>query len=120
KQFSLRARNCIRGEAFFELLITQYAIPHHITGQQDIGVDYVCEWVHGNNPSGVLFGAQIKALTVTPSATPQHVGSETEWNGLEKYTLSASHLIIDPRTLRYWKGLGLPMYLFVVVHTPAS
>jgi hypothetical protein len=34
---------------------------------------------------------------------------------LGRYKIANSHLHIDDATLRYWRALGLPMYLFVVV-----
>ena len=120
KKFSLQARTCIKGEAFFESLITDYAIPHHIVGQKDIGIDYICEWVHGDDPTGVLFAAQIKAFTITAATEPRPMVVAKNLNGLDHYTIANSNLTVPPETLRYWKGLGLPMYLFAVARTPAG
>ena len=44
-----------KGEAFFESLIVDYAIPHRIARQNDLGVDFLCEWIHGDRPTGILF-----------------------------------------------------------------
>jgi Domain of unknown function (DUF4365) len=120
KRYTRQARTGIKGEAFFEALVADYAIPHHIVGPKDIGIDYVCEWVHGDSPTGVLFAAQVKAFAVTPVTEPRHAGVETKLNELEKYTISNSNLTVDARTLCYWKGFGLPVYLFVVTHTAAA
>ena len=119
KKYTLQARTGIKGEAFFEALIADYALPHQIVGPKDIGIDYICEWVFGDKPTGILFGIQVKTFSST-TATPQPDGVETTLNGLDKYTIANSKLTIDGKTLRYWKGLGMPMYLFAVVHTSAT
>lgn len=38
-------------------------------------------------------------------------------NGLDKYAISNSNLVIDDKTLHYWKGLGIPVYLFAIVQS---
>jgi len=119
KKYTRQARTGIKGEAFFEALVADYAIPHHIVGPKDIGIDYICEWVHGDAPTGVLFAVQVKTYTVGSGTEPQHVGVETKLNGLDKYTIANSNLVVDARTVCYWKRFGLPVYLFVVAHTPA-
>ena len=40
KKYTLQARRGIKGEAFFEALISDYCIPHQIVGPKDIGIDY--------------------------------------------------------------------------------
>src|SRR5260370_9753942 len=119
KKYTIQARIGIKGEAFFEALIADYSLPHHVVGPKDIGIDYNCEWVYGEAPTGVLFAAQVKTFTVENANKPELKGTEV-LNGLEKYVIRNSHLKVDERTLRYWKGLGLPMYLFVVARTKAS
>lgn len=117
-QYSHAARLCIMGEAYFESLIAKYAIPHHIVGQKDVGVDYICEWAYDDNPSGFLFTVQVKTFTVKKGQKVQPVISESDRNksGLEPYRIP--HLKkIGPKTIAYWKGLGLPAYLFAVAHT---
>jgi hypothetical protein len=118
KKYTLQARTGIKGEAFFEALIADYALPHQIVGPKDIGIDYICEWVFGDKPTGILFGTQVKTFSIA-SATPQPDGVESTLNGLERFRIDNRNLTIDEKTLRYWKGLGLPMYLFAVVNTPA-
>jgi hypothetical protein len=43
KHYKPEAKIGIKGESFFETLISEYCIPHHITGPKDIGIDYICE-----------------------------------------------------------------------------
>lgn len=114
KQYTLQARRGIKGEAFFEALICDYSIPHHIVGPKDVGIDYFCEWVHGDRPTGVLFAVQVKTFS-EETARPKLVGVEEGLNYLEKYEIHNPNLIVEQRTLRYWQGLGVPTYLFAVV-----
>jgi hypothetical protein len=44
KQYTNEARRGIKGEAFFETLIVDHAIPHRIARQNDLGVDFLFEW----------------------------------------------------------------------------
>lgn len=116
KHYAESAQRGIRGEAYFESLVCTDCIPHQIDGLKDIGVDYICEWVYGDKPTGVLFIAQVKTTTAE-KADPKFEKTATCFNDLDQYTLAAySNLLkIEQRTLSYWKGLGLPAYLFVVV-----
>jgi hypothetical protein len=113
KKYTQQARRGIKGEAFFESLIVDHAIPHRIARQNDLGVDFLCEWICGDRPTGILFVAQVKSTTtaqITPHQTsPQHVQ-----NKLEAYTLRGAEKV-DERTINYWKGLGLPAFLFYIV-----
>jgi hypothetical protein len=120
KQYTIQARTCIKGEAFFESLVSDYSVPHHISGPKDLGLDYICEWVYGDEPTGILYAVQVKTYTVTRRTSPQRTGVERKLNGLEKYRICNRNLTIKDQTLRYWKGFGLPTYLFVVVRTPAE
>jgi hypothetical protein len=113
KQFTRQARAGIKGEALFESTISDYSIPHHISGSKDIGLDYICEWVHGNNPSGILFSVQVKTITYKSTQAKLDT-SALRGNRLEKYQIASSKLKIDDRTLKYLKGLGIPSYLFVI------
>lgn len=116
KKYTLQAKRGIKGEAFFESLISEYSIPHSIVGPKDVGVDYICEWVHGYEPTGILFAVQIKTFS-EETASPKFVEVEARLNGLQKYMISNPHLKIDKKTLHYWKGLGMPVYLFAIVQT---
>ena len=98
--------------------MSDFAIPHHIVGQKDVGIDYICEWVFGEKPSGVLFAVQIKTFSES-TAKPAFV-ENCNLNQLDKYTISNSNFRIDIETLHYWKGLGMPVYLFVVLDNEAG
>lgn len=56
-KYRAQAKAATKGEAFFQALVSDYSIPHHIMGQKDIGIDYICEWVYGDQPSGILYAA---------------------------------------------------------------
>lgn len=119
KKYTVQARTGIKGEAFFEALIADYSLPHHIVGPKDMGIDYICEWVYGDSPTGILYAVQVKTFS-EETAKPQFVGVETKLNLLKKYTIANPNLVIDNRTLHYWKGLGMPVYLFAVVQSAAT
>jgi len=114
-QFTTEAKRCIKGESFFESIMCEFAIPHHIVGQKDIGIDYICEWVSDKKPSGVLFAVQIKTFSESTKrpVKPAFVEKCNE-NHLDKYNISNSNFKIKLKTLHYWKGLGMPVYLFAV------
>jgi Domain of unknown function (DUF4365) len=120
-KFTVQAKTCIKGEAFFESLLAEYAIPHHIQGAKDLGADYLCQWSYSDEPSGVLFTAQVKSFRVRGRNKPKSLGNRTATlNALEAFSIQNSNLTIKASTLDYWKGLGFPAYLFVVVHTEAG
>lgn len=112
KQYTEDARKGIKGEAFFESLIVEHAIPHRIARHNDLGVDFLCEWISGDRPTGILFLAQVKTTTC-PTIRPDLINQST-LNGLCEYTLSGAKKV-DERTLNYWKGLGLPAFLFIII-----
>ena len=111
KRYTDRAKLGIKGEAFFESTISDYAIPHHVTGPRDLGLDYICEWAHGDKPTGILFAVQVKTLSAK-RAKSTFIEIE-ELNGLKRYHLACPDL--DAKSLAYLKRLGLPIFLFAVV-----
>jgi hypothetical protein len=115
KQYTLQARRCIRGEAFFESLVCNYCLPHHIVGAKDIGIDYICEWVYGDKPTGILFAVQIKSFRAGRKNSPKFIRTDQVRNGLCEYSIHNSNLKINQKTLNYWRVLGIPSYLFAVV-----
>jgi len=112
KKFVANARRGIRGEAFFEALFCEHAIPHRISGPKDLGLDYICEWVHEDRPTGVLFGAQVKT---TAAAKVEVVDPRHRLNGLERCRLLPAGIHVDAPTRAYWQTLAFPVYLFVLV-----
>jgi len=112
KKITRQAKIGIKGEAFFESIICEYAIPHHVVGPKDMGIDFICEWIHGENPTGVLFAAQIKTF-----ADSKKKPKPIKWaslNKLESFEISNRNLELKRRDLEYLKGLGIPAYLFAV------
>lgn len=112
KKYTDNARRGIKGEAFFESLVVDHAIPHRIARQNDLGIDFLCEWVHGDRPTGILFSAQIKTTT-SERVKCKSVG-RSRLNGLEEYILTGAEKV-DERTINYWQGLGLPAFLFIII-----
>lgn len=49
-----------------------------------------------------------------------HLGVHSNYNELNKYRIRGEFLQIDDRTLQYWKGLGMPVYLFVMLYNDSS
>jgi Domain of unknown function (DUF4365) len=43
KKYTRQAKAGIKGESFFESLISDYPIPHKIFGAKDVGLDFICE-----------------------------------------------------------------------------
>lgn len=113
KKYTIQARTGIRGEAFFESLICDYCIPHHISGSKDLGLDYICEWMYGDKPTGVLFAVQVKTSSGRKNP-PKCIGVERGRNELSKFEIRNDKLRINKKTLIYWKGLGIPVYLFYI------
>ena len=106
KQYTVRAQSGIKGEAFFKSIISNYSIPHHITGPEDLGFDYICEWVHDEKPSGVLFGVQVKTLS-NKYVKPSFLRINEGLNKLSEFDIKDSKLDIHDRTLNYWRGFGI-------------
>ncbi len=116
KKYSAQAKQCIKGESFFESIISEFAIPHHIVGPKDIGIDYICEWACDDRPSGVLFSVQVKSFS-NETVKPQFV-QKSRLNKLDSYRIRNPNFKIDLNTLHYWKGLSMPAYLFAVYTNP--
>lgn len=116
KQFSESNDKGDMGESIFESLIRPYAIPHKIGRSKDIGVDFLCEWKNGTQPTGVIFAVQVKYY---PEHITTFIEKDKNFNLLDKYSLSPS-ISIDSETQEYWKLLGMPTYLFIVVQKDNS
>jgi hypothetical protein len=119
KKYTIQAKRGIKGEAFFEALISDYCLPHRIASPKDVGIDYICEWVYGDRPTGILYAVQVKTFSEQTSK-PQFIEVDKRLNGLWKFRIVNQNLTIDERTLHYWKGLGMPVYLFAVVQSVTS
>ncbi len=121
KQFARTAKKQIEGEAFFETLICACSIPHKVVAPKDLGIDFFCEWAPDNKPTGILFAAQVKASS-EEVAEPKQVDRNPAYddNELDKFKISNSNLKIDENTLKYWAGLGMPVYLFTVIESTSE
>lgn len=119
KKFTAQAKAAIKGEAFFEALVSDYSLPNHIVGSKDLGIDYICEWVYGDRPTGILYAVQVKTRS-QQNVKLEDLGPHLRCNELHKYRIKNKKLDIDARTLRYWRGLGMPVYLFLVVYSKSD
>lgn len=114
KKYTSQAKSGIKGEAFFEMIISTYAIPHQVSGSKDLGLDFICEWAYGDKPTGVLFGVQTKTFSKRSRLKNVSKGIENN-NGLEKYEINHRLLNITSKTMNYWKGFGIPIFLFTII-----
>ncbi len=119
KKYTVQAKRGIKGEAYFESLVSDHCIPHRVVGPKDIGIDYVCEWVYGDKPCGILFAVQVKTFS-EDSVRIEHTGIDATLNRLKKHRITNAHLKMDNPTLQYWHGLGIPIYLFVIVQKASA
>lgn len=119
KKYTLQARMCVKGEAFFESLASEHSLPHHIISPKDVGIDYICEWIYGDKPTGVLYAVQIKTLS-EEYANPKFMEVAEGYNGLSTFEIHNPHLKIEESTLQYWRGLGMPVYLFAIIQSNAE
>jgi len=98
-----------KGEAFFESLISEYAIVHKIDSSKDVGLDFLCEWVHGERPTQLLFGIQVKTRRNTKIEPAKE--RKSKLNSLMEYKTS---LKVKEQTLNYWRGFDSPVFLFLI------
>jgi hypothetical protein len=115
KKFTAQAKAAIKGEAFFESLVSNYSLPHHIVGSKDLGIDYICEWVYGDRPTGILYAVQVKTRS-QQNVELEDLGPHLGFNELHRYKIKTGKLEINDSTLEYWRGLGMPVYLFVIIY----
>lgn len=85
-------------------------------GYKDIGIDYLCEWILGDNPTRVLFGIQVKTSDKN-DITLEHKGRNKKLNGLEVYRFKqiTPSWNITKKTVNYWFGFEIPLYIFFVL-----
>ena len=109
------------GEGFFEFLLSSYAILHQVNRSNDIGIDYFGEWINKKESSNVLFAIQLKT-TQEKNINLKKVGNNSRLNSLDQYEIKRkkggnfdNSSIIKRRTLEYWKGFEIPVYLFIVL-----
>jgi hypothetical protein len=114
KKYTLQAKRCIKGEAFFESLICTYALATHIVGPKDLGIDYICQWVFDNRPTEILFAIQVKTFGKDTYETKSNGEKDVRGNCLEMFTINNPNLTIDNHTIAYWQTIGMPIFLFAI------
>lgn len=113
KKFTIQAKRGIKGEAFFESLISEYSLPNQIIGPKDIGIDYICQWVYEDKPTSILYAVQVKTFSIK-TAKPEYKRIRENFNALPEYEIRNSNFSIDKETIYYWQSLTMPVYLFVI------
>ncbi len=105
-----------RGEAFLEFIMSKHCLMHKIAGYKDIGIDYLCEWLIGESPTRILFGLQVKSSN-KDDIKLESLGRNKGMNGLEtfKFKSNVPSWEIKDKTVNYWFGFDIPLYLFFVV-----
>lgn len=102
-----------RGESFLEFIMSKHCLMNKVVGHRDVGVDYICEWLNGDTPSRIIFGIQVKT-TEREDVEVISKGINRRLNELEKVELKPAPFDIEETTFEYWKGLNIPLYLFLV------
>lgn len=74
------------GEAYVQYLLSLFTLVHKIDGSNDVGNDFICELVHDQSPTNLLFYVQVKYTIVEP--------------------------VIKLATWNYWKSSPIPVYIF--------
>jgi len=118
-KYSVNLQKSNRGEAFLMFLLSKRVLANKISGANDIGLDFLCEWVYNEDPSGLLFAIQVKTVD-SEIVDIEAAGTDTRLSNLEKFTIKnkktkSSYPRIKNSTLEYWKNFEIPIYLFVVI-----
>jgi len=112
------------GESFVMSMLSKHALVNRITGANDIGLDFLCERIHQEEASGILFAVQVKT-TNRKVVEIKEKGIDKGLNNLKKFTIkykTSGEMCpkIEPDTLEYWKNFEIPIYCFVVVENGAD
>jgi len=112
KKHTTRNQLAIKGEAFVDSMLAGHALAHKIDRSKDLGLDFICEWLNRETPTGLLFGIQVK----TRSAPTVIAGNPlvSRLNGLDQFKIKFDGDKIDRRTLDYWRGFSFPVFVFLV------
>lgn len=103
-----------RGEAFLEFIMSKHCLMHKVLGYKDIGIDYICEWLSGSTPSRILFGIQVKT---SEKKDMELINGYIKkgFNELKCYSIKKFPWRIEEKTMEYWRGFDIPLYLFCVI-----
>jgi len=107
------ARVGIKGEAYFELLMSDNAIVHKITTNKDTGVDFLCHWLDEDMPSNKMFAVQVKTRS---SVTPTNLTTINKYNSLPEYCINSIDSKLTNADISFWKLFNIPVYLFVLIY----
>jgi hypothetical protein len=101
--------------------MSKHCLMHKIAGYKDVGIDYLCEWLVGDSPTRILFGVQVKSSD-TSHVELEHLGTNRQYNGLEKYRFTKTNPSweIKEKTINYWFGFEIPLYLFFILRSNSS
>jgi len=109
-----------RGEAFLEFIMSKHCLMHKIAGYKDIGLDFLCEWLVEGSPTRIIFGVQVKTSDIKEIELVS-LGKNVRFNELEKFKFKkAPSWKIEEKTINYWLGFEIPVYLFFVIRNGTS
>lgn len=112
KQYIRTQQLANRGESFVENILSGFALAHKVDQSKDLGLDFICEWVHGEKPTQLLFGIQVKTRS-EPRITPAEP-LVSHLNGLDQFNISFDGDNFNQNTLDYWEGFNFPVFVFLV------
>lgn len=104
-----------------EFIMSKHCLMHKIAGYKDIGIDYLCEWLVEDSPTRILFGIQVKTSDIS-NVELTHLGRNRRFNGLEKFEFAKTtpEWKIKQKTINYWFGFEIPLYLFFVLKSNSN
>lgn len=105
------ARIGIKGEAYFEYLMSDKAIVHKISTNKDTGVDFLCHWLEDDMPTRKMFAVQVKTRS---SLKVQETDKISGYNSLPEYSIDNKHVSISKADVSFWQLFNIPVFLFVL------
>jgi len=122
-RLAIASRINTKGEGIFQSFLSAYATTHRVKTLDDIGIDYFCEWIRQETESSfestnVLFAVQLKTSNKDKVKIIKR-NVDMGRNFLERFELKkkngGNYYYIKPKTVGYWRGFEIPIYLFVVL-----
>lgn len=99
--------------------MSKHFLLHKINGYKDVGIDYLGELLVEDTPSRIIFGIQVKT-SENMKVEVKSKGINRRLNELGKFSVSSVAFKIEEKTVNYWKGFGIPLYLFLVLRSANS
>lgn len=94
--YTTNKKNGNIAESLVQFELSRFCLVHKIDGSYDIGNDFICELIKDQSPTNLLFYVQVK------------------------FTSGVNRPKIDPKTIEYWKGSPIPVFVFWVKEIPPT